>query len=358
MSSLARGAPIPAGGAGAPSPIYAPSIDEYESIYDDKGEILEKFRLMFDIINRIFKNLDDPDFVERQYVRFYLKGGNTIPFFENPNQAEIPPAFPSDFDFALAIDPELMLNNTEPIAFYNRLLLGSIDLILFSMVSVLQEYYPVRRSQLELESKPCILIDPLMIDTHINKEIEDLFEKASKSEGFKCHKSCPFRIFVRNNVMSDITPQNIGTITLQYIISKEEVINIMDIAFFLRTLEQTDVAKEVERKIRRDWDMTRIERYTFTRPMPLTIDIYDRLSAYLNHHITLQANTRPEKVAKRKFRFNKLKNLIKTRTAGLTPSQRRTTKKRRRRILIKHRKNFITKRNENGKNQTVFNNIK
>lgn len=350
MASAPRGEPIPAGGAGAPSPIYAPGIDEYTSIYDKKGELLEQFRLTFDIINRIVQDLDER-FVERNHVHFYLKGGNSIPFFENPDPTTIPSAFPSDFDFALAIDP------TMPIDLYNRLLLGAINEILYIMVSTIQEYYPVKRSQLQLESKSCVILDRTYTPT-INKDIEDLFKKASESDAYKCHTKCPFRIFLRKNVISHTgTPQNFGTITLQYITPEERLIDMIDIAFFIRTLEQdpakqTPIAREVEIKLRRDWDMTRIERHTFTAPVPLTIDIYDRLSAYLNHHIAIEGNTRPEKVAKRRHRMSVLKNIIEKSKKRVKHQSRRITKKRMGHIKRVHGRHF-----ERRNKTSVLNNV-
>jgi hypothetical protein len=351
MASAPRGEPIPAGGAGAPSPIYAPGIDEYTSIYDKKGELLEQFRLTFDIINRIVRDLDER-FVERNHVHFYLKGGNSIPFFENPDPTTIPSAFPSDFDFALAIDPKM------PINIYNILLLGAINEIIYIMTSTIQEYYPVKRSQFEAgETRPCIILDRAYTPT-INKDIEDLFKKASESDAYKCHTKCPFRIFLRKNFTTNTAiTQNFGTIMLQYIISKEEVINIMDISFFIRTLEQdpakqTPIAREVEIKLRRDWDMTRIERHTFTAPVPLTIDIYDRLSAYLNHHIAIEGNTRPEKVAKRKHRMSVLKNIIEKSKKRVKHQSRRITKKRMGHIKRVHGRHF-----KRPNNTSVLNNL-
>jgi len=338
----------PAGGAGAPSPS---AENSGTSIYDSDGNLLEQYAVTFDVINEIYKNMEEELGKELDLstsVHFYLKGGNSLPFLQLPKllptpHPPIPNTFPSDFDFTLAVYPFLEVDE------YNALLENSIDIILKSITRVIQDY--CKKAELSTSVlEQCIKVhDYGDVIIPVHETLEGLIDKASTHKAFKCPKTCPFSIHIRKNVLFNYIPTNMGVIALKYKLHTGKIIDLLDISYFMRKKSKHNVFKKVDKTLQRDWDITMLEHYEFTEPVPLRIDVYDALTAYVNHYFAIKGNTRKNKIEKRTKRMNTLKNIVKS---------RKNTKKMRKRINgLKSKLHRELARSSNKFNNTILHNL-
>ncbi len=335
---------IPAGGAGS----LAGPINSGTSIYDSDGNLLEQYAVTFEVINEIYRIMDDEIGKELDLstaIHFYLKGGNSLPFLQLPKPLptpypSIPDRFPSDFDFTLAVNPFV------DVGVYNALLKNSIDIIIIGITRILQKHYP-RKSAPALQQ--CVHIhDYGAFIPPVHTELETLINTTSTHLLYQCSTLCPFSIHIRKNVLFGHNTSNMGVITLKYKLPTGKNIDLLDISYFMRTAEKYPLSEKIDKQLQRDWDINMLEHYEFTEPVPLRIDVYDALSAYINHYFAIKGNTRKNKIEKRTKRMNTLKNIVKS---------RKNTKKMRKQINRLKSKLHRELAKRPNKRNTILNNL-
>jgi hypothetical protein len=289
---------IPAGGAGAAS--YAndenTQTKEYKRIWSDKSTR----DIVFDIITHITQMVQED--ISPDELRFYAKGGNAIALLLERDT--IPSIFPSDFDFSIDINPALSVKE------YNKKQLLFIELVINYMIRKIKEACSSSRSR---QQKPCIEIQSYNAHiTPVNVELEKYIDTLPSDTKKQCSVDCPYRIFIRKNMLFRDIPQNRGVITLQ----KEfegRFFDLFDIPIILRTTASYPVSNKIEEDILHHWNNLGFVVYDFPHTPTnhrLFINVYDPLSAYINMRIAAQSNTRENKRRRRTERANKLRNKI------------------------------------------------
>lgn len=265
----------------------------------------------FTIINTLTHGFRSAGTATEDTIHFYLKGGNATTilrqyFFDEPLTS-----FPSDFDFALAINPSLPLDT------YNHIQNLAVISVIDTLVHILQKQYPVTRTDL---SKSLISFQEVEgFIAPVNKPLSTYFERLQDTR-ITVDRSCPFEIFIRPNILFKHITLDIGTITLRTHTAEKEPLDLIDISFFLR---RDAIASDT---LIRDWNMTTIMQYKYpadSHTPELDVDVYEPMSAYVNHFIAHEKNTRPEKRKARKRRMNSLKQMI-----AYIPVRNRNTRKR------------------------------
>jgi hypothetical protein len=244
-------------------------------------------------------------------IHFYLKGGNATTILRQHYFNEPLTSFPSDFDFALAINPSLPLDT------YNRIQNLAVVSVIDTMIHILQKQYPVTHTA---SSKQLVTFQTVEgFVAPVNKSLSAYFERLQDTR-IVVDNACPFELFIRPNLLYKHMTLDIGTITLRIHTAEKEPLDLMDISFFLR---RDAIASDT---LIQDWNMTTIMQYTYpadSHTPELDVDVYEPMSAYVNHFIAHQKNTRPEKQKARKRRMNSLKQMI-----AYIPARNRNTRKR------------------------------
>jgi hypothetical protein len=244
-------------------------------------------------------------------LHFYLKGGNATTILGQHYFGTPLSSFPSDFDFALVMNPTLPLDT------YNRIQHLAVKSVIDILVYLLQKQYPIKNASATKPLTEFQAVDGLVVP--VNKSLSEYFEQLQTTSVPKVNTSCPFDIYIRPNIIYRHIPQDIGTITLRVHLH-DQIHDLVDISFFLR---RDEIASQ---SLLRDWNMTTIMQYKYpsdSRIPELDIDVYEPISAYVNHFIAHQKNTRPEKQKARKRRMNTLKHMIQ-----YIPAVNRNTRKR------------------------------
>ena len=272
---------IPAGGAGTASYADKENIQtrEYKRIWSDKSTR----DIVFDIITYITQMVKED--ISPDELRFYAKGGNAIALLLERDT--IPSIFPSDFDFSIDINPALSVKE------YNKKQLLFIELVINYMIQKIKETCSSSRTR---QKKPCIEIQSYNEARipPVNVELENYIDTLPSDTKKQCSVDCPYRIFIRKNMLFIDIAQNRGIITLQKSF-EGRFIDLLDVSFILRTTVSDAVSTKIEEEILYQWNNLGFVVYDFPHTPTnhrLFINVYDPLSAYINMRIAAQTKPR------------------------------------------------------------------
>jgi hypothetical protein len=309
----------PAGGAGAPSASEEPTVEnEQLSLY--RGVWAEKSvrNIVFDIITHITQMTRED--ISPDELRFYGKGGNAVELLLK--YPELPSIFPSDFDFAIDINPSLSIKE------YNRIQTLYIELVINYMLRKIKEYCGTK-SPLQ----PCIAVKTYeeIYITPVNRQLETYIDSLPSNKTKMCPVECPYRIHIIKNILFNNQMLNRGVIALQRRVG-DNFIDLINISFVLHT-------KQSESDMHYYWNQTGFVVYDFphtSKNNRLFIKVYDPISAYINMRIAAKGDTRSAKRRRRTERANKLRNEL------INPNWRtRILKKTRRNALPNNKKSML-----------------